>query len=117
MSSKNAYLTILPKGHQLHWYKIEEILGHGGFGITYLAHDINLDQAVAIKEYFPKDIAVRHNDLSVQPISDKHQMEYYTGLQRFTLEAQTISKVEHPNFVRVFSVFEANNSSYIIMRY
>lgn len=117
MSIENTNLTILPTGYQLHWYKFKEVLGRGGFGITYLANDINLDQVVAIKEYFPKDIAVRHSGLSVQPVSEKYKAEYYTGLQRFTEEARTISKVEHPNFVRVLSVFEANNSSYIVMRY
>ncbi len=43
----------LQPGYKLHWYRIEKILGQGGFGITYLAHDFNLDRKVAIKEYLP----------------------------------------------------------------
>ena len=45
----------LPEGYRLHWYQIDSILGQGGFGITYLARDSNLDQLVAIKEFLPSD--------------------------------------------------------------
>ena len=37
-------------------YKIEKVLGQGGFGITYLATQINLNRKVAIKEFFMKDM-------------------------------------------------------------
>ena len=58
----------LQPGFKLHWYVIEEILGQGGFGITYLARDVNLDQHVAIKEYLPTELAVREGDHSVHPV-------------------------------------------------
>ncbi|MBI3188081.1 MAG: hypothetical protein HYZ31_09505 [Gammaproteobacteria bacterium] len=45
----------LPVGYLLHWYEIVSVIGRGGFGITYLARDKNLDMLVAIKEYLPED--------------------------------------------------------------
>ena len=55
----SAYPDALPAQHRLHWYVLEKVLGQGGFGITYLARDTNLDQMVAIKEYLPGDVATR----------------------------------------------------------
>ena len=56
----------LPVGFALNEYRIESTLGIGGFGLTYLAVDGNLDLKVAIKEYMPGDIAVRHDDHSIK---------------------------------------------------
>ena len=107
----------LTPGFKLHWYAIERVLGQGGFGITYLARDTNLEQLVAIKEYLPTDIAVRESDLSVQPrtISDSDQFEW--GLNRFLSEARVLARFDHPNIVRILSVFEANHTAYMVMRY
>jgi len=107
----------LKPGHRLHWYKISKILGQGGFGITYLAHDINLDKDVAIKEYLPIEMAVREGDFSVHPVSEDHGKQYKWGLDRFITEARTLAKFNHPNIVRVFSVFEENNTGYMVMQY
>ena len=60
--SESAYPDALPAQSRLHWYVIERVLGQGGFGITYLAKDTNLDQAVAIKEYLPVEVATRMPD-------------------------------------------------------
>lgn len=77
----------LKPGHRLHWYRIEKVLGQGGFGITYLARDFNLDHEVAIKEYLPMELAVRERDASVQPASDTHGERFKWGLDRFMAEA------------------------------
>lgn len=103
--------------HRLQWYLIKRILGQGGFGITYLARDENLDQDVAIKEYLPIELAVRERDYSVHPVSSTHDDTYQWGLHRFTQEARTLAKFDHPNIVRVHSVFEQNNTAYMVMRY
>jgi tetratricopeptide (TPR) repeat protein len=107
----------LKSGYQLHWYAIKEILGQGGFGITYLAHDTNLDKDVAIKEYLPIELAVREGDDSVQPVTEDRGKNYQWGLDRFIKEAQTLAKFGHPNIVRVHSVFEENNTAYMVMEY
>lgn len=107
----------LQPGYKLHWYHIIKILGQGGFGITYLAHDTNLDQQVAIKEYLPTDLAVRENNVSVHPVSEDHSESYQWGLERFISEARTLAKFKHPNIVRVLSVFTENNTAYMVMEY
>jgi serine/threonine protein kinase len=99
------------------WYRIDAVLGQGGFGITYLAHDRNLDEPVAIKEYLPVDLATRDHDCSVNPLSASHGEQFRDGMQRFIAEARTLCRFRHPNIVRVRSIFEANNTAYMVMDY
>ena len=111
---KNA----LPSGYQLHWYTIKDVLGHGGFGITYLAYDQNLDHDVAIKEYMPAELSMRDPEHhSIHPLSDRKKSRYEWGLERFIAEARTIGRFKHPNIVRVRNVFEENNTAYMVMDY
>jgi len=107
----------LKAGHELHWYRIDKVLGQGGFGITYLAHDPNLDQYVAIKEYLPMELAVRDGDNSVYPASSANGERFRWGLDRFITEARTLAKFKHPAIVRVLTVFEDNNTAYMVMEY
>ena len=107
----------LPAGYRLHWYRIESVLGQGGFGITYLATDTNLDQPVAIKEFLPSGLAVRTHDSGVHPASDGRADTFGWGLNRFLSEARTLAQFRHPNIVRVYSVFEANGTAYMVMEY
>jgi serine/threonine protein kinase/formylglycine-generating enzyme required for sulfatase activity len=113
----SAHRNSLQPGHLVHWYKIVKILGQGGFGITYLAVDTNLNQKVAIKEYLPIELAVRDSNNSLYPISDDREHQFSWGLERFIAEAQTLAKFDHHNIVRVLTVFEANNTGYMLMRY
>jgi len=117
ISGNQPYPMMLQAGYKLHWYRIESVLGKGAFGITYLAHDVNLDRQVAIKEYLPGQFAVRNDDLSVQPTTDAHKEDFEWGLKRFVSEAKILTKFEHPNLVRVFNVFEMNNTAYMVMNY
>ena len=100
MSNKKSkhHLNSLKPGNQIHWYEIIEILGEGGFGITYLARDINLNHEVAIKEYMPSDLATRKKDGSVQPISAEKKETYQWGLERFLDEAKTIAPISTPKY-------------------
>lgn len=107
----------LQAGQKLHWYEIEKVLGQGGFGITYLAYDANLDQRVAIKEYLPMELAVREGNHSVYPASQAQDERYQWGLDRFLSEARTLAKFKHSAIVRVLSVFEENNTAYMVMEY
>jgi len=107
----------LQAGFELHWYRVESVLGQGAFGITYLAHDVNLDRQVAIKEYLPAQFAVRNNDRSVSPTTDEYKEDFEWGLKRFISEAKILTKFEHPNLVKVFNVFEMNNTAYMVMNY
>jgi serine/threonine protein kinase len=107
----------LAPGYKLHWYTINKILGQGGFGITYLADDTNLNQSVAIKEFLPIEMAVRDQSSSVHPVSGEYGDQFKWGLDRFMSEAQTLAKFKHPNIVRVFTVFPENNTAYMVMEY
>jgi len=112
---RKIHRNSLQPGHKIQWYEIRDILGQGGFGITYLAYDTNLDKEFAIKEYLPMDIAVREGDQSVHPATEDNNDVYNVGLNNFISEARTLSKFEHPNIVRVYSVFEDNNTAYMVM--
>ena len=112
-----AFPDALPAQYRLHWYVLENVLGQGGFGITYLARDTNLDQAVAIKEYLPIDVATRRADCTVRSRTDDQQERYRWGLDRFIQEARTLARFDHPNIVRALSVFEHNNTAYMVMRF
>ena len=107
----------LPSGYKLHWYVIGSVIGQGGFGITYLALDTNLDQRVAIKEFLPTELVTRSRDSQVHPLTADHNETYGWGLNRFVSEARTLAKFRHPNIVRVLSVFEANRTAYMVMEY
>lgn len=107
----------LDQGYMLHWYEITKVIGRGGFGITYLAHDNNLDRNVAIKEFMPEDFATRESDSTVHPKTGEQSELYDWGLERFIAEARTLAKFNHPNIVRVLSVFEENNTAYMVMEY
>lgn len=112
-----SHPNALPAGSTVHWYTIHDVLGQGGFGITYLALDPNLNQPVAVKEYLPTDLASRTPDGAVTPLSEAHREDFQWGLNRFITEAQTLSKFDHPNIVSVVSVFEMNETAYMVMRY
>lgn len=106
----------LPSDYLLGTYKIQSVLGDGGFGITYLATDLQLSLPVAIKEYFPNELAVRKGE-SVQAKSPKDKEDFTWGLQRFSREAQALAQFKHPNIVRVLHFFYANNTAYLVMEY
>ena len=98
-------------------YKIEAILGEGGFGITYKAHDAKLDCTVVIKEFLPNDFAARSNDsITVQPRTNRGD-DFEYGLKSFLEEARTLAKFQHANIVAVTNFIEANGSAYFVMNY
>ncbi|MEE9335880.1 MAG: protein kinase [Granulosicoccaceae bacterium] len=116
MESSTPYKTLQP-GEMLNWYRIERILGRGGFGVIYLATDTNLDHLVAIKEYIPSDVATRSEDSHVHPITEDHNKLFRWGMDRFIKEARNLVKFKHPNIVRVMSVFQQNNTAYMVMEF
>ena len=95
----------LPSGYALHEYRVESVLGAGGFGLTYLATDSNLNLTVALKEYLPNEYASRGEDSTVQPKSATAAETFQWGLQRFLYEARTLASFHHPSIVRVMRFF------------
>lgn len=103
-------------------YIIGIVLGQGGFGITYLGYDKNLEIPVAVKEYYPKDSVSREtenmetNGCKVSVIGDVN--EYKAGLERFLNEARTLAQFNKlEGIVTVSAYIEENNTGYIIMDY
>lgn len=107
----------LPRGYALNEYRIESTLGIGGFGVTYLATDGNLNLKVAIKEYLPGDVAVRDEDHSVRSKSPESAETFTWGRTRFLEESRTLASFRHPNIVRVMRFFEANQTAYMVMEF
>jgi serine/threonine protein kinase len=107
----------LPYGYTLQEYRIERLLGVGGFGLTYLARDENLNLQVALKEYLPGEIALRAADQSITPTSKETEETFGWGKRRFLDESRTLASFRHPNIVRVMRFFEANGSAYMVMEF
>ncbi|MCL2930285.1 MAG: protein kinase [Trichodesmium sp. MAG_R01] len=103
--------TLLKQG----WYKIEKVLGQGGFGITYKAIYCLNSTLVAIKELWPES-GYRHGKSvvwppSIAPIDQKEQVE------KFKLEAAYLQRCNSPNIAKVYDCFEENSSIYMVMEF
>ena len=110
--------SALRSGYRLAEYTLESVLGHGGFGITYLARDTSLGAQVAIKEYLPHEIANRDNKTQVLPNPSRGAVrDYQIGLKNFVKEARALALFKHPNIVRVLRFLEANGTAYMVMEY
>lgn len=100
-------------------YRVGRVLGKpGGFGITYLGWDVNLQQRVAIKEFMPPEIAARvPESLNITVHTQDHRRGFDTGKDYFLREARTVAQLDHPNIVRVRNFFNANDTAYLVMDY
>ena len=98
-------------------FEVREVLGWGGFGITYKARDTLLERWVAIKEFLPFDLALRETgDTTIHARTDRID-DYRFALGKFLQEAQTLARFDHPNIVRVTQFLEANGTAYLVMNY
>ncbi|WP_295393152.1 bifunctional serine/threonine-protein kinase/formylglycine-generating enzyme family protein [uncultured Thiodictyon sp.] len=100
-------------------FLVGRVLGKpGGFGITYLGWDLGLRRRVAIKEYFPRDIAGRDTDrTTVTPDSTDDVQNFGYGLEQFQTEARILARLDHPNIVRIHQVLAAHGTAYLAMEY
>ena len=100
-------------------YIVGNVLGFGGFGITYKAWDSKLDSVVAIKEYYPSGIVNRPpGTKNLLLFSGHRKREFEHGLLRFVEEARNMTNFNtHRNIVNVYEYFEENNTAYIVMEF
>ncbi len=100
-------------------YIVGQVLGFGGFGITYKAWDKKLETVVAIKEYYPSGLVNRvPGEQKVILFATSKAKVYQAGLERFLDEAKNMAKFStHPNIVNIFEFFEQNNTAYIVMEF
>ena len=109
----------LPPGTVLREWRLEDVLGVGGFGIVYKGRGIYFGELVAIKEYFPSAIAERDSEATVVPIGSDVEEVHALGLKKFVEEAKLLWNLStpsrHPNIVSVRSLFEIHGTAYMVM--
>ena len=113
-------LHALPPGTVLHDYVIDSELGSGGFSVVYLArHRLNSDWLFAIKEYLPRELAVRDAvGASVHPVNTEVEDAFADGLRRFRDEAEQLRRFRNErHVVSCLNYFEANGTAYLVMDY
>lgn len=121
--SKSGYFPqfgVMPAGSILMGkYIIGQIIGQGGFGITYRAYDIKRKEIIAIKEYYPGTLSVRETDgLTVTPTTADNAEIFQSGIEKFYEEASLLSQFnDNPGIVSVYEFFYENNTAYFAMEY
>ena len=104
-------------------YLLGRVLGEGGFGVTYIGWELNLDLKVAIKEFYPSGFVTREITASgagstVQPFTGSQGEFFHKGLSKFINEARTLAKFfSLPGIVSVKDYFQENGTAYIVMEY
>lgn len=99
-------------------YKIESVLGQGGFGITYLGIQTGLNRPVAIKEFFMKEYCSRKEDSSEIFLGTSGSKEFVERFRiKFIKEAQMIAQLDNSHIIRIYDIFEENDTAYYVMEY
>ena len=99
-------------------YRIEGVLGQGGFGITYLASQVALNRKVTIKEFFMKDLCNRDEQTSQVSVPSMGSVDTVARFRaKFVKEAQTIAALNNPHIIHIHDIFEENGTAYYVMDY
>lgn len=119
-----SYRTLPPGTILAGKYFLGKVIGEGGFGITYLAWEMNLEVPVAVKEYFPSGLATRDTQLTggksktVSVMAGEQGHYYQSGLRSFEQEARNLAKFQNlPGVVSVKDLFFENQTAYLAMEY
>ncbi len=117
--SKAYSSKALPAGTIIREWRLEDVLGVGGFGIVYRGRGIYFGELVAIKEYFPSSISERDSEATVVPIGSDVEEVHALGLKKFVEEAKLLwnlsTPTRHPNIVSVRALFEVHGTAYMVM--
>ena len=100
-------------------YVIGRVIGSGGWGVTYLAYDTEQEKSVAIKEYYPKNVAVRGADnVTLEPLTSMQAAEFRLGAEKLEQEAEILSGLgDEVDVIKVFNTFRQNGTIYYVMEY
>lgn len=112
-----SHPNALPPGTRLEEFEIQGVLGIGGFGITYIGREAQLDWTVAIKEFFPQDIAFREPSGRIMPKTNQFADAFRKGVESFRHEAKTLTRFRHKNIIQIHRFFVANGTAYFVMQY
>jgi parallel beta-helix repeat protein len=96
-------------------YRLEYPIGRGAYGITYRARHASLDQIVAIKEFYPREHALRKGTAGQVAVSPDQQDVYVRNLERFVQQGRILGQLSHRNVVRVFDLFKERGTAYLVM--
>jgi len=96
-------------------YEIEYALGRGGFGITYRARHLILEQPVAIKEYYPQELVHRHISTGKLTVPQNKADIFQRWLDRFLREGRMLARLNHPSLVRVQDLFTERSTAYLVL--
>ncbi len=101
-------------------YLVGNVIGEGGFGITYIGYDLNLEMKIAIKEFYPNGFVTRESDVTsiVTGYTTNDPEQYQKWKDSFVREARNLAKFSDlPGIVHVRDFFQENNTAYIVMEY
>ena len=99
-------------------YRIERVLGQGGFGNTYVGYNTEFEETVAIKEFFMKGVTERDETTSVVSVSNAENVQQFEEQrEKFKKEARRLRKLKNEHIVRVHDLFEENGTAYYVMDY
>ncbi|WP_074119003.1 serine/threonine-protein kinase [Bradyrhizobium sp. AS23.2] len=107
----------LNRDHSLLEYVVQDVLGQGGFGTTYLCRDEHLQKLVVIKEYTPHRLVRRGPAGNLEALGSREAIVFADGLGKFLEEARKLALFHHPNIVRVNRYFQAHGTGYFVMDY
>ena len=99
-------------------YRIERVLGQGGFGNTYVGYNTEFEETVAIKEFFMKGVTERDETTSVVSVSNADNVKQFEEQrEKFKKEARRLRKLKNEHIVKVHDLFEENGTAYYVMDY
>lgn len=119
-AAQDRYSLALPLGMVLNGrYLIGQVLGVGGFGITYRAWDMKTSACVAVKEFFPKGYATRLAGTYGAGVTEqKYVYQFSHWMSAFVQEAQILTSIKTMHgIVKLLGFFQQNNTAYIVMEY
>ncbi len=106
----------LPSDTVIGGYRIVRKLSAGGFGLVYLALDME-EQQVAVKEYLPASLAERSPGELLPRVQPEKLSLYRLGLKSFFEEGRSLAQISHPSVVSVLNFFRENETVYMVMNY
>ena len=99
-------------------YRIERVLGQGGFGITYKGYNTEFEETVAIKEFFLKGVTERNETTCAISVSNNDNvLQFEEQKEKFKKEARRLRRLRNEHIVKVHDLFEENGTAYYVMEY
>ena len=99
-------------------YRIERVLGQGGFGNTYVGYNTEFEETVAIKEFFMRGVTERDETTCVVSVSNADNVQQFEEQrEKFKKEARRLRKLKNEHIVKVHDLFEENGTAYYVMDY